>query len=48
VWLVYDEAKGLPEEGIIPATRLQDLPKSWVCPKCGVTKADEGYRVWLF
>jgi rubredoxin len=37
---IYDEAEGLPEEGIAPGTRWEDIPDSWVCPDCGVTKAD--------
>lgn len=38
--LVYDEALGLPEHGIPPGTRFEDIPDDWVCPDCGVTKAD--------
>ncbi|HET8706261.1 MAG TPA: rubredoxin [Pseudomonadales bacterium] len=37
---IYDEAKGLPEEGIAPGTKWEDIPDDWVCPDCGVTKAD--------
>ncbi len=37
---IYDEADGLPEEGIEPGTRWQDIDENWVCPDCGVTKAD--------
>ena len=37
---VYDEARGLPEEGIAPGTRWQDIPDDWVCPDCGVSKAE--------
>lgn len=37
---VYDEADGLPEEGIAPGTRWEDVPEDWVCPDCGVTKSD--------
>ena len=37
---LYDEAKGLPEEGIAPGTRWDDIPEDWVCPDCGVGKAD--------
>ncbi len=37
---IYDEALGLPEEGIAPGTRWEDIPDTWVCPDCGVTKAD--------
>jgi len=27
-------------EGIPAGTRLEDIPESWACPDCGVTKAD--------
>lgn len=37
---IYDEAKGLPEEGIAPGTRWEDIPETWTCPDCGVTKSD--------
>lgn len=37
---LYDEAAGLPEEGIAPGTRWEDIPDTWTCPDCGVTKDD--------
>ena len=37
---VYDEAAGMPEEGIAPGTRWIDIPDNWECPDCGVAKAD--------
>ena len=37
---VYDEAKGLPEDGIPAGTRLEGIPADWSCPDCGVAKAD--------
>jgi len=37
---VYDEAKGLPEEGIAPGTSWDDIPDDWECPECGVGKED--------
>jgi rubredoxin len=37
---VYDERLGLPAEGIPPGTRFEDIPDSWACPDCGVTKSD--------
>ena len=37
---VYDESKGLPEEGIAPGTRWEDIPGSWTCPECGASKDD--------
>ncbi len=37
---IYDEAVGIPEDGIIAGTRLEDIPDDWACPDCGVAKAD--------
>lgn len=37
---IYDEALGLPEYGIAPGTRFEDLPNDWVCPLCGTPKSD--------
>jgi rubredoxin len=37
---VYDEAAGLPDDGIAAGTRWEDIPEDWECPECGVTKAD--------
>ena len=37
---IYDEALGMPDEGIAPGTRFEDIPDSWACPDCGVTKSD--------
>ena len=37
---IYDEAKGWPEDGIAPGTRWEDVPEDWLCPECGVGKAD--------
>ena len=37
---IYDEAQGLPEEGIAAGTRWDDIPADWECPDCGVAKAD--------
>ncbi|AVJ34415.1 rubredoxin [Stenotrophomonas indicatrix] len=37
---LYREADGLPEEGIAPGTRWEDIPETWTCPDCGVTKDD--------
>lgn len=38
--LIYDEASGLPEEGLPPGTRWEDIPPNWVCPECGARKDD--------
>ncbi len=37
---IYDETLGMPDEGILPGTRFEDIPESWACPDCGVTKSD--------
>lgn len=37
---VYDEGLGLPDEGIAPGTRWEDVPDTWTCPHCSATKAD--------
>lgn len=37
---IYDEEKGLPEEGIAPGTSWDDVPEDWECPECGVSKYD--------
>ena len=36
---LYDEALGLPEAGIAPGTRWEDLPGDWRCPDCGTPKS---------
>ena len=35
---VYDEAEGLPEQGIAPGTKFEDLPEVFECPLCSVGK----------
>ena len=35
---VYDPEEGLPELGIVPGTRFEDLPENFVCPECGAGK----------
>ena len=35
----YDEAKGIPEAGIAPGTKWEDLPEDWKCPLCGADKS---------
>lgn len=37
---IYDEAAGLPEEGIAAGTRWADVPADWRCPLCDVGKED--------
>ena len=38
----YDESKGIPEAGIAPGTKWEDLPEEWKCPLCGAGK--EAFR----
>jgi rubredoxin---NAD+ reductase len=35
---IYDESRGVPEDGIPPGTAWQNVPETWVCPLCGVGK----------
>jgi rubredoxin len=37
---IYDENIGIPEDGIPPGTKFNDIPENWSCPDCGVTKSD--------
>ena len=36
----YDEAQGMPHDGIAAGTRWEDVPESWICPDCGTSKGD--------
>jgi rubredoxin len=36
----YDEELGCPEDGIAAGTKFEDIPDDWMCPDCGVGKAD--------
>jgi rubredoxin len=35
---IYDEAEGIPDDGIAAGTLFADLPEDWVCPMCGAGK----------
>jgi len=37
---IYDEAEGLPDEGIAPGTPWEEVSEDWYCPDCGASKAD--------
>jgi rubredoxin len=37
---IYDEAEGWPDDGIAAGTRWEDVPADWMCPECGVGKAE--------
>ena len=36
---IYEEANGLPDDGIAPGTRWEDVPDTWTCPDCGPVPA---------
>lgn len=38
--LIFSEAEGWPDDNIAPGTRWEDVPETWTCPDCGVTKSD--------
>lgn len=35
---IYDESIGLPEAGVPPGTRWEDVPEDFLCPECGEGK----------
>ena len=37
---IYDEAAGIPDEGITPGIRWEDVAADWTCPGCGAPKSD--------
>ena len=37
---IYDEELGLPEQGIEPGTKWEELSEDFVCELCGVGKDD--------
>jgi len=37
---VYDEAKGMPDEGVAPGTLWEDVPETWYCPDCSASKSE--------
>ena len=37
---VYDEAEGMPHDGIAPGTPWEDVPETWFCPDCSSSKSD--------
>lgn len=36
---IYDEAVGMPEQGVVAGTRFSELPEDWMCPECGSPKS---------
>ena len=43
---IYDEAEGLPEDGIPPGTRWADIPEDWECPE-GFFTCFRATKSWL-
>ncbi|MEM8660976.1 MAG: rubredoxin [Pseudomonadota bacterium] len=37
---IYDEAEGLPEDGIPAGTKFEDIAEDWECPDCGISEED--------
>lgn len=37
---IYDEAKGIPESGIVAGTTWEQLPQDWGCPLCGASRSE--------
>jgi rubredoxin len=37
---IYDEAEGIPDDGIPKGTKWADIPEDWECPDCGISKFD--------
>ena len=37
---IYDEAVGIPAEGIPAGTKWEDVSDDWLCPDCHVGKSD--------
>ena len=35
---IYDPAVGDADSGIVPGTPFEEIPDSWICPVCGVSK----------
>lgn len=46
-WFIYDENVWDPDSWISPWTKFEDIPDSWTCPICGVSKIDfEPFYEW--
>lgn len=37
---IYDEAQGMPDDGVAAGTPWDQIPDDWECPDCGVGKSD--------
>ncbi|ABR55918.1 Rubredoxin-type Fe(Cys)4 protein [Methanococcus aeolicus Nankai-3] len=36
---IYDESVGEPSQNITPNTKFEDLPDTFKCPQCGLSKS---------
>ena len=36
---IYEESAGLPQKGIAPGTKWEDVPANFVCPGCSASKS---------
>jgi GntR family transcriptional regulator/MocR family aminotransferase len=39
-YFIYEEARGLPQQGVAAGTCFATLPASWQCPDCGTEKTN--------
>ena len=37
---IYDQAVGMPDDGIVPGTAWDDIPDDFTCPDCGAAKSE--------
>jgi rubredoxin len=37
---IYDPAVGDPDNGVEAGTPFDQIPDTWVCPECGVSKEE--------
>lgn len=37
---IYDKDERMPDEGIDPGIRWEDIPENWNCPDCGAAKGN--------
>ena len=37
---IYDQAVGMPNDGIVPGTAWDDIPDDFICPDCGAAKSE--------
>jgi len=44
---VYNPDIGDPDNGIVPGTSFENLPKDWVCPICGATSFDFWVKIYI-